>query len=89
MIFLLFSLSSLWTASRMNGSLPANSGASTSLGLKHLHTHEMGGRTNPGMGQAGRPGPTGPGPFQPGSVPPSRMWVLFSLCTLPPLFAPF
>jgi hypothetical protein len=27
-----------------------------------------GGRTDPGMGQAGRPGPTGPGPFRPGSV---------------------
>jgi hypothetical protein len=48
----LLSLSSLWMASRANGSLPTNGGASTSLGLKHLNAQEMGGRTDPGMGQA-------------------------------------
>ena len=84
MISLRFSLSSLWTASRANGSLPANGGASLYLGLKHLHAQEMGGRTASGMGQAGRPGPTGPGPFRPGSVAPSLPWVLLTFCTLPP-----
>jgi hypothetical protein len=65
MISLLFSLSSLWTASRANGSLPVNGGASTYLGLKDLHAQEKGGRTEPRVGQAGQPGPTGlahPGP---------------------------
>jgi hypothetical protein len=56
MISLLFSLSSLWTASRANGSPSANGGASTYLGLKDLHAQEMGGRTDPRVGQAGRPG---------------------------------
>jgi hypothetical protein len=72
-----------------NGSLPANGGASTYLGLKDLYTQEMGGRTDPRVGQAGRPGPTGLGPSWPGSVAPSFSWVLLSLCTLPPPFAPF
>jgi hypothetical protein len=50
----------MWTASRANSSLSpngfpsANGGASTSLGLKHLHAQEMGGQTDPGMGQASR-----------------------------------
>jgi hypothetical protein len=49
----------LWTASRANGSLslPANGVASMYLGLHHLHAQEMGGRTDVGMGQAGRPRP--------------------------------
>jgi hypothetical protein len=54
-----------------------------------LHAQEMGGRTDVETGWAGRPGPTGLGPFRPGSVAPSRMWVLLTLCTLPPPFAPF
>jgi hypothetical protein len=77
------SLSSLWTTSRANGSPSVNGDASTCLGLKHLHAKEMGGRTDPRMGQAGRPGPTSPGPFQPSSVAASRTWVLLSLCTFP------
>jgi hypothetical protein len=89
MISLLFSLSSLWTASRANGSPSANGGASTYLGLNHLHAQEMGGRTDVGMGQAGRPGPTGPGPFWPSSVAPSHTWALLTFCTLPPPIASF
>ena len=89
MISLLFFLSSLWTASRANGSLPANGGASTYLGLRHLQAQEKGSRTTSGMGQSGRPGPTGPGPSRPGSVAPSLPWVLLTFCTLPPPIAPF
>jgi hypothetical protein len=55
MISLLSFISSLWTTSRANGSLPANGGAHTCLGLHHLHTQEMGDRTASVMGQAGRP----------------------------------
>jgi hypothetical protein len=47
----------LWMASRVNGSLSlsfsANCGTFTYLGLHQLHTREMGGRTDIGMGQAG------------------------------------
>jgi hypothetical protein len=89
MISLLFSLSSLRTASRATGSLPANVGTSTYLGLKDLHAQEMGGRTDPGVGQAGRPRPTGPDLSWPDSVAPLLLWVLMSLCTLLPPFAPF
>jgi hypothetical protein len=60
-----------------------NRGAPTYIGLKDLHVQEMGGRTDLGMGQAGRPGPTGPGPSWPGSVATSLLWVLMSLCTFP------
>jgi hypothetical protein len=42
-----------------------------------------GGWTNSGVDQAGRPGPTGPGPPRPGSVAHSLPWVLMHLCTLP------
>jgi hypothetical protein len=45
-----------------------NGGASQALGLKILRVQGKGGRTDPGVGWAGRPGPTGPGPFRPGSV---------------------
>jgi hypothetical protein len=48
-----------------------------------------GGRTNPRVGQAGRPEPTGLGPLRPGSVAPSLPWVLMHLCTLPPPLALF
>jgi hypothetical protein len=74
----------LWTAFRANGSLPANGGASTYLGLKDLHAQEMG--AEPTLGWARL---TDPGPSWPGAVAPSCTWVLLSLCTLPPLFAPF
>jgi hypothetical protein len=89
MISFLSFLSSFWMASRVNGSLSTNGGASTYLGLNHLHAQEMEGRTNVGMGQDGRPGPTDPGPFCPGSVAPSRTWVLLTFCTLPPPIASF
>jgi hypothetical protein len=42
-----------------------------------------GGRTDPEVGWADRPGPTGPGPFRPGSVTPSLPCVLRWFCTLP------
>jgi hypothetical protein len=89
MISLLFSLSCLWTTSRVNGSLFATGGTSTYLGLHHLHAQETWGRSNVGIGQTGRPGPTDAGPFQPGSVAPSHTWVLLTCCTLPPQIAPF
>jgi hypothetical protein len=38
----------------------------------------------PGVVQAGRLGPTGPGPSRPGLFAPSLPWVLMYLCTLPP-----
>jgi hypothetical protein len=88
-ISLLFSLSNLWTASWANDSLPMNGGASTYLGLTHLHAQETGDRTASGMGRVGQPRLTGPGPFWPASVAPSRTRVLLSLCTLSPPFAPF
>jgi hypothetical protein len=75
-------LSLLWTASRANGSLSLNSSASMYL-LKDLHAQEIGVRTDPKVVQGGRPGPTGPGPSWPGSVAPSILWVLISLCTFP------
>jgi hypothetical protein len=89
MISLLSFLSSLWMASQANGSLPANGGTSTYLELHHLHAQEMGGRTDTRMGQAGHPGPTGPGPSRPGSVAPSLPWVLLTFCTFPPSITSF
>jgi hypothetical protein len=66
-----------------NGSLSANGGASRALGLKILQVQGKGGEPTPGVGWAGRPGQTGPGPFRPGSIAPSLPWVLRWLCTLP------
>jgi hypothetical protein len=77
-ISLLFALSSLWIASRANGS------ASTYLGFKYLHVQEkVGGGTDPGVGQASRLRPTGLGPFRPDSVAPSLPRVLLYLFTSP------
>jgi hypothetical protein len=67
MISLLFSLSSLRTASRANGSLPANGGASTYLGLKDLHAQEMGAEPTPEWARPaglGRLAQTYPGPIR-------------------------
>jgi hypothetical protein len=50
-LYLVDGLSSEWI------SLPPNGGASTCLGLTHLHAQETGDRTTSGMGQAGRPRP--------------------------------
>jgi hypothetical protein len=46
----------------------SNGGASRVLGLKILRVQEKGGELTPELGWAGRPRPTGPGPFRPGSV---------------------
>jgi hypothetical protein len=58
--------SSLWTASRANGSLPANGGASTYLGLKDLHAQEKGGPNRPrgGPGRSARSAQAHPGPVR-------------------------
>jgi hypothetical protein len=84
MISLLSFISSLWTTSRANGSLPANGGAHTCLGLHHLHTQEMGDRTPQEWAR-----PADPGSSRPGSVAPSLPWVLLTSCTLPPSIASF
>jgi hypothetical protein len=81
MISLLFSLSSLWTASRANGSPPANGGASTYLGLKDLHAQEMGAEPTPGWARPvvlGRPAQAHLAPVR------SRVFVHFapSICTI-------
>jgi hypothetical protein len=67
----------------------ANGGASTNLGLKVLRVQEKGAELTPGVGQASRLGPTGPGPSRPGSVAPSLPWVFMYLCTFPPQLALF
>jgi hypothetical protein len=73
-----------------NGSLSfANGGASRTLGLKILRVQGKGAEPTPGVGQASRLGPTGPGPSRPGSVAPALSWVLRWLCTLPLPFAWF
>jgi hypothetical protein len=74
-------------------------GANGSLSCEWWRLHELrvegssgarkGGQTDPRMGQAGRLGPTDPGPSRLGSVAPSLPWVLMYLCTLPPPFALF
>jgi hypothetical protein len=69
------SLACGWPLVRMALSL-SNGGASRVLGLKILRVQGKGGRTDTGVGWAGRPGPTGPGPSWPGSVAPSLPWVL-------------
>jgi hypothetical protein len=84
MISLLYSLSSLWMASQANDSPSANKGGSPYLGLKDLHAQEMMGRTDPRVGQAGRPVPTGLGPSWPDSVAPSVPWVLMSFMHFAP-----
>jgi hypothetical protein len=84
------SLSSLWIASWCEWFSPfANGGASRALGMKILRVQGRGAEPTSGVGQAGRPGPTGPGPPRPGSVAPSLLWVLMYLCTLPLLLAWF
>jgi hypothetical protein len=70
------SLSSLWMASRCEWLSLANGGASRTLGLKTLRVQGRGAEPTPGVGQASRLGPTGPGPSRPGSVTPSLSWVL-------------
>jgi hypothetical protein len=68
MTSLLSFLSSLWMASRVNGSLPVNGEAFTSLGLYLLQAQERGEWTGIRVGQAGRPGPARLGPLRPSSV---------------------
>jgi hypothetical protein len=74
MISILCFLSSLWMTFQVNGSPSANDGANINLGLHHIHAQEMGDRTDVGIGQAGRPGPTEPSPFHHGSIAPSHTW---------------
>jgi hypothetical protein len=83
------SLSSFWIASRCERLSLANGGASTNSGLKILQLQGKGGEPTLGLGQAGRLGPTSPGPSRPGSVAHSLLWVLMHLRTLPPPLALF
>jgi hypothetical protein len=65
MISLLSFLYSLWTASRVNGSLPANGGVPTYLGLHHLRTEEIGGGgLNRLRNRPGRPAQVLPSPIR-------------------------
>jgi hypothetical protein len=69
-------------------------GANGSLYCEWWRLHELrvegpSGARKGGLNRAGRLGPTGPGPSQPGSVAPSLPWVLMCLWTLPPPFALF
>jgi hypothetical protein len=60
-------VSRLWTASRANGSPSVNGGASTSLGLHHLHAPEMGAEPTQewvGLAGLGRPAQAHPGPVR-------------------------
>jgi hypothetical protein len=58
--------------------------------LRHLHAQEMlWGRIDVGMGQAGRPWPTGPSPFLLGSVTPLHTWIVLPFFTLAPSLASF
>jgi hypothetical protein len=50
---------------------------------------KRGAEPTPGVGQAGRLGPTSPGPSRPDSIAPSLPWVLMCLCTLHPPFSLF
>jgi hypothetical protein len=83
-------LSRLWMASRANGSLPCEWRHLRQLRVEGSSGARKGGaKLTLGVGQAGRLGPTGPGPSQFGSVAPSLPWVLMYLCTLHPPLAPF
>jgi hypothetical protein len=54
------------------------------------YSHSRNGGLNWRWNGPGRPAwPTGPGPFRPGSVAPSRTWVPLTFCTLPPPIASF
>jgi hypothetical protein len=85
------SLSILWMASRcgwlslLRMAAPPRTEGWKSFGCK------KGGGVEPtlGLGQAGWPGPTGPGPSRRGLVAPSLPWVLMHLCTFvtPRVFA--
>jgi hypothetical protein len=68
---------------------PAIGSTHNDLGLHHLHSQEMGGRTDARRGWAGRPGPIGPDPLRLGSVSPSSMWVLSSFWPWTALIASF
>jgi hypothetical protein len=65
----------LWTASWVNGSLSANGGAPTYIGLHHLHAQEMGSRTANSADWLG--------PSLLGSVAPSLPWVLWDFSLSP------
>jgi hypothetical protein len=88
MITPLFPLSSLWIASRANGSLFANGGASMCLGLKHLHNQEMGAEPTPEWAKPavlGRPAQAHFGPVRSPFAhmgPPVIMHFIPSICTI-------
>jgi hypothetical protein len=83
-------LSSLWMVSRANGSISCEWRRLQQLRVEgSLGARKRRVEPTPGVGQAGRLGPTGPDPSQPGSVAPSLPWVLMYLCTLPPPLTPF
>jgi hypothetical protein len=75
-------LSSLWMASRVNGSLYCEMAAPPAIQDWRIFGCKKGGWTDPGVGQAGWLGPTGPGSSRPDSVTPSLQWVLMYLCIL-------
>jgi hypothetical protein len=80
-----FSPSSLWMASRCEWlSLSRMAAPPGTYGWRSFGCKERGAEPTLEVGQAGRLGPTGPGPSRPGSVAPSLPWVLVWLCTLPP-----
>jgi hypothetical protein len=84
------SLSSLWMASRCEWLFLMRMAAPPGTqGWRSFMCKERGAEPTLELGQAGRLGPTGPGPPRPGSVAPSLPWVLMHLCTLPPPLAPF
>jgi hypothetical protein len=83
-------LSSLWMASRCEWlSVLRMAAPPWTWGWRTFGCNRRRAELTPGVGQAGRLGPTGLGPSRPGSVAPSLPWDLMYLCTLPPLFALF
>jgi hypothetical protein len=84
------SLSSLWMASWCEWLFLRRMAAPPGFyGWRSFGCKERGAEPATEVGWAGRPGPTGLGPSQPGSVAPSLPWVLRWLCTLPPPLAWF
>jgi hypothetical protein len=78
------SLYSLWMASRCKWlSVLQMAAPPQTYGWRSFGYKERGAEPTLEVGQAGRLGPTGPGPSQPVSIAPSLPWVLMCLCTLP------
>jgi hypothetical protein len=77
------SLSSLWMDSWCKWLSPYEWRHFPDFRVEILRVQGKGGKPTSGVGQAGRPGPTSPGPPRPSSVAPSLPWVLMHLCTSP------